>query len=169
VVSAFDNQIILSLRDEIASGDVEILRDQRYYQDILLASFPNYGRIDWTAVPGASFLDVGRSCENWPEPTYSLLKSLIESGEVHSGDVVIYTGDSCENDFLMLVSTFLKCCTRIVMIPDHHYLYPLTGEWCLNCTFEGYLYFGKAPREKMRTATSERNRQKQGRTKENPL
>ena len=44
----------------------------------------------------------------------------------------------------MTIGTLLECFPEIFALPQHTYVLPETGSWCLNYTMEGQLFFGVA-------------------------
>ena len=59
-------------------------------------------------------------------------------------DRVIVFGDVSRVALHMSVGTLFDCSEVIFLSPQHVYVIPSSGEWCLNYTMEDQVWFGRA-------------------------
>ena len=63
---------------------------------------------------------------------------------ISKSDYVVYVGDDSDIALRMSVETFLECFPIVFEQPQHGYVLPDDGHWCLNYTMESELFLGKS-------------------------
>lgn len=153
---AYDDskELLEELKPWIDVGQVQIERESDKYYKLLGNNYPiGVNRIDWRGVREYLAFDVfpidksvttGNDKEQLLYKHRNMLLKLFVSNNIKSKDCVVWTGDSTDVSLHMTIETLLELYPLLFSWPQHHYVLPSTGEWCLNYTMEGQLFFGRA-------------------------
>lgn len=147
-------EMIEELEAWVVSGDIEVKRSNEAYFSLIEDNYPiSVNRLDWSKVnnhremlfrpPATEQIGSNLLRERLADfrGTLSLwLKSL----GVLQGDLVVFVGDGTEIAIKMTVKVFLDCFPILLEQPQHGYLLPVDGKWCLNYTMESELFLGES-------------------------
>jgi hypothetical protein len=75
------------------------------------------------------------------------VKSWFDEAGVESAAHVVWIGDNTDIALEMSAEALLEFFPVLFSFPQHSYVLPADGAWCLNYVLEGELFFAKAPKE----------------------
>lgn len=138
----------------VASGDIEVERSNEGYFSLIENNYPiSVNRLDWSKVSHHrnmlfrfSYTE-GIHSDVLRERLADFRDSLslwLEDLGVLQDDAVVFVGDDSEIATKMTVSVFLDCFPILLEQPQHGYLLPEDGRWCLNHTMESELFLGES-------------------------
>lgn len=147
-------EMIEELEAWVASGDIEVERSNEAYFSLIEENYPiSVNRLDWSKVVNHREM-LFRPPEVDQISTGFLRERLVSFRDTLSfwfkglgvlqDDVVIFVGDGTEIAIKMTVKVFLDCFPIILEQPQHGYLLPVDGRWCLNYTMESQLFLGES-------------------------
>lgn len=138
----------------IGAGNVRVEEGNQKYFDLLERRYPiGFNRIEWRGVGGhseASVLPVDQHVISYAQHVRVLsayrkvLKGWFDKNGIGMDDRVVCVGDDTDVSLRMTIGTLLECFPELFAIPQHSYVFPEGGSWCLNYTMEGQLFFGVA-------------------------
>jgi len=147
-------EMIEELEAWVSSGDIEVERSNEAYFSLIEDKYPiSVHRIDWSKVSKHREMLFRFS---FTEPIHSdvlrerladfrgTLSLWLKGLGVLPDDVVVFVGDGTEIATKMTVRVFLDCFPIILEQPQHGYLLPVDGRWCLNYTMESELFLGES-------------------------
>ena len=128
------------------------VENQEYWFDVLEDMFPiGLNRIAWQKVGVQEMLHIGSTSENKAEAKEKVLNfmnSKFKQNNVCEDEGVIVLSDGAlEDTYTVKVSDLKQIFEHIFFLPQHTYVIPKNGQWCLNYTFEDDLFFGISPLE----------------------
>lgn len=146
-----------ALPQEFAAGRLVVLEAPDPFLDLLGARFPmGLNRIAWEKVPGhhrLSVWDGGRDIESrelglrLAKCRVTMQEWLSEVGH-HTADdstSVVWLGDMTDVGLEFSCEKSVELFPVLSSFPQHSYVLPRDGSWCLNYVMEGELFFGRAP------------------------
>lgn len=149
-------ELVEELEAWVSSGVIEVEASNEAYFSIIEGNYPiSVNRIDWSKVDNHRMVrfrpttanqidcDVLRELLSNFRPS---LRSWLDEIGVSQGDAVVFVGDGSEVATKMTVNVFLDCFPILLEQPQHGYLLPEDGRWCLNYTMESELFLGESPR-----------------------
>jgi hypothetical protein len=150
--NALSAEILEELKPWIETGKVKVdTETEKYFH--LLGKYPiGVNRIDWRGVRDHLVFNVlpvvraamtGSEHENKLSPCKGLLLDWFSSHGIDLRVPIVWIGDDSNVSLHMTVETLLESYPLLFSSPQHHYVIPVGGEWCLNYTMEGQLFFGK--------------------------
>lgn len=141
------------LGKEIEEGKFLVEESSDAQFDLLDERFPmGLNRIDWDRIGNKEHINVGR-----PEGTSEVLSDEVEkrlnlyretvkgwlfSNSISELQEVFWVGDSTDESLKMSVGTLIEKFPVLFSFPQHSYVIPSDGKWCLNYTMEDELFFG---------------------------
>ena len=139
------------LWEKIKLGEVIAEKETEGYFR-LLGKYPlGINRIDWNGVKNVISFDVlplsnseiGIAAER--EKLLSLsndILNIFKTNNIGISEPIIWVGDDTEFSLHMTVGIFLQIFHLLFPTPQHHYIINQAGDWCMNYTMEGQLFFG---------------------------
>ena len=142
------------LGEELSSGRLSILRDSGPLFGLLGKRFPiGLNRIAWERVKEKQLIEV------LPEPRQiashelrallaehqATVRQWLEDEGVSKDARVIWLGDMTDAALEMSRDDLVEFFPVLFSFPQHSYVLPRDGCWCLNYVMEGELFFGRAP------------------------
>jgi hypothetical protein len=125
---------------------------------VLMANFPcTAGRVDWRKArdvlerpaPPARAHGANISSEGFQTSAYvAEVVSFFNECVLRHGiadEWVAFVGDSMDTEYEVALSAAPELLAIVAEVPDHKYIFALTGAWCLMWSFEDDLYFGLCP------------------------
>ena len=152
-VDAVGQEIIRDLNEWIVKDLIEVRLQNEEFFNLLEKKFPiSVNRIDWSRVnPHREvFFFSGKVEVKCAERQDALaafrdtLKKWLSEVGTRDSDVITFVGDDSEVAVRMTIDTFLKCYPVLLVQPQHGYVLPADGSWCLNYTMESDLFLGKS-------------------------
>lgn len=150
----YSADVLEELKPWINAGQVRIEPESNKYYQLLASKYPiGVNRIDWRGVRNYLVFDVlpadkgvttGEEEETMLAKHRNILLDWFHTNGISLRECVVWTGDSTNVSLHMTIETLLKLYPHLFSWPQHHYVFPETGEWCLNYTMEGQLFFGRA-------------------------
>lgn len=147
-------ELLEDLKPWVDGGQVQVEWGNQKYFDLLEAKYPiAVNRIDWRGVRGVCAFDVlpiskeamtGNEHEEKLATCRDLLLDWFKSSEVAFQERIVWIGDVSNISLHTTIETLLAVYPLLFSWPQHSYVLSLTGQWCLNYTMEGQLFFGKA-------------------------
>jgi hypothetical protein len=152
--SDLSREVLEGLKSCIEKGQIQVEGESDKYYRLIGSKFPiGLNRIDWRGVGEHLTFDVLPVLnEGIPREVERIkltdcrhvIRGWFDSAGICLQEEIIWTGDETKVSLHMNIETLLEVYPRLFNCPQHHYVLPLTGEWCLNYAMEGQLYFGKA-------------------------
>ncbi len=147
-------QLIEELEAWVSAGLIKVEASNEPYFSLIEGKYPiSVNRLDWSKVgnhrvkrfrsPTAKQVECEALRERLGEFRGTLGIWLSDLG-VSRDDAVVFVGDGSEIATKMKVEVFLDCCPILLEQPQHGYLLPEDGRWCLNYTMESELFLGEA-------------------------
>ena len=156
----FNNQGISDeLGDYFSSGRITKVIDSGPLEEALSKRFPFcLNRVDWNKIPEHAYRaaeskadDGNESPEAYFERCAPIIRSFILDalGSAGAGeqDRLFWLGDATDFALEMRGETLVEVCSILFSYPQHNYIIPQNGAWCISYTMEDELYFGFAVRE----------------------
>ena len=150
----FDDDTRERLAPELEERTIVEFAEPQAIFDLIEKRFPvGINRIAWERVRAKEYAEVfpvATGCKKTEEVEERLVlhrnqvRRWVESAEIAADDMVAWVGDSTDIGFRMSVETLLACFPRLFSLPQHSYVLPKDGAWCLNYVMEGELFFAKA-------------------------
>lgn len=137
------------LSTELEKGIVTYLDDSHSLFQAIMTNYPiTFNRIDWDLIPHESYHIEEKYPDN--KEVISLIVSGIvrEEGLDMTQQVKVCFDGYTSGALSMPLTLFLKHAAEIFTIPQHTYVLPQDVSWCLNYTFENFIYFGYSPKMK---------------------
>jgi hypothetical protein len=119
---------------------------ERYFR-LLEQRFPLAGsKIDWTRVPRSIVVEADpQDADSQLRHATSLLLDVTAAEGIADERVVVVIGDSAMEDAVSLPLAVLRAAMpAFLALPQHLYVLPEDGSWCLSFTMEGDVAFGHA-------------------------
>lgn len=146
-------QILESVRPWITAGKVKVTSGNQKYFDLLESRYPiGLHRIDWRGVKPHESYDILPSQDRHTvrardelvllTNARSIIDSLLSKDTASAADLLVWTGDSCDLTLEASPRVFLECYPHLFGSGQHSYVIPPGGEWCINYTMEGQLFWG---------------------------
>jgi hypothetical protein len=139
------------LARQINSGEVRVIVDTNEWYDRLARAFPTgINRIAWEQVASKKHVEVfsGARATSSDEVEEMLAthremiaRWFIEMG-IEQNSEVVWVGDDSDCGLRMSLRMFLSHFPLLFSMPQHSYVLSDRGDWCLNYTMEGELFFG---------------------------
>lgn len=146
--------VLEAVKHWIGTGQVRIEPESDKHYQLLGSKYPiGVNRIDWRGVREHQAFDVlpheieAMTADEHKKRLAECRNVVLEwfrSSDIELLDWVVWTGDTTNVSLHMTVQTLLELYPHLFSCLQHHYVLPLTGEWCLNYTIEGQLFFGRA-------------------------
>lgn len=147
-------ELLEELTPWIDAGRVKVDAETNNYFRLLGNKYPiGVNRIDWRGVrphlafdvfPIAREVITGEGKEKTLAECRNILLSWFNSNLIDLQERVVWIGDDSNVSLHTTIETLLEFYPLLFSWPQHSYVLPLTGQWCLNYTMEGQLFFGKA-------------------------
>jgi hypothetical protein len=147
-------ELLQELKLWIDAGQVQVEGGNQKYFDILETQYPiGLNRIDWRGVREHLSFDVfpirkepmaGDETEQRLASCLNMLLEWLKSSGIALQEQVVWVGDVSNISLHTTIETLLELYPLLFSWPQHSYVLPLTGQWCLNYTMEGQLFFGRA-------------------------
>lgn len=146
-------QLLQELEAWVDSGSIEILPSTESGFSMIEENYPvSVNRIDWSRVKDHRMAEFRSAREKQIETDIirqrlsdfrpQLERWLKELG-ISSEETVSFIGDDSDITLRMPVAVFLECFPILFEQPQHGYLLPANGKWCLNYTMESELFLGE--------------------------
>lgn len=136
--SSYDDDIKLSLEEDIGIGQVQVEQPDKYFE-LIDQFFPtSMNRIDWSQVSQYDMIEF--ELGDGLDKILSFISKHIEMPL--DEDVVVIGDDLIDNAYRLKSSIFFENALEFFSIPQHTYVLFPSSKKCLNLTFEGDLYFG---------------------------
>jgi hypothetical protein len=132
----------------LKSGEVLYRSDPALIFHEIVMRFPILAhRIDWSKIDHLSLL-VPRSALDYEEAITQFLESILCSLQTADNEMLFAVFDGFTEGSLEISNEVLrKMAHTFFSIAQHTYVLPQDYKWCLQYSFEGYLYFGFASRD----------------------
>jgi hypothetical protein len=148
------HDLIEELGPWVSAGLIEVEPSNEAYFSLIEANYPiSVNRLDWSKVgshrvkrftsPAAGQVGCDASRERLGGFRGTLSLWLGGLG-VAQDDAVVFVGDGSEIAIKMKAKVFLDCFPILLEQPQHGYLLPEDGRWCLNYTMESELFLGES-------------------------
>ena len=72
-------------------------------------------------------------------------ENILGTGINIKEEVIILSDGALENTYQCSLADICEIVAECLFLPQHTYIVPLDCSWCLNYTFEDYIYFAKSP------------------------
>lgn len=144
----YEEELLVRLGPELERAEVSVGPSSADVVDVIESRFPLVGsKIDWDSVPGAIVKRVmRRENDAYAASALNFVRELLGAGRIDGLQAVLVVGDGPVDVVLsMTVEVLMKCLARILDVPQHTYVTPPDGRWCIVMTMEGDLCFGVAP------------------------
>ena len=138
----------------IQSGVVKIEGEDTQYVNKLENRYPFVGsKIDWKEVPDS--LDFNLMSLKASKVAYEITlkegfnkiyNTIREMGYKDEYEIVIIGDNIFDVALRMSLGKLPQMYQELFELPQHTYIIPPDASWCINYTFEDYLYFGVAPK-----------------------
>lgn len=148
----FDNDILKIVEVDLRAGLASTVEDVNPLFRTIERSFPTTGnRISWDGLSDVRRADVfparsgGRHASEVQrrlEAHRATLAGWLESAGVAADVEVVWLGDDTSMGLRMPLGLLLDRFPALFSLPQHSYVVPIDGIWCLNYVMEGALYFG---------------------------
>jgi hypothetical protein len=140
----YDTELRKVLRAELEGSRIRELGDSSPVFAQIATAYPITGsKIDWRRVPGSIEL-VEEDEVMRVEEFIGFFDEVVQKFSL-SGDVV-YVGDSAtECAFAGSLEYMRAVLSKLLAIPQHHYLVGADVSWCVSFTMEGDMGFGFRP------------------------
>lgn len=151
-----DGGLLGELELPLRSGVICRINEPGRYAALVNQRFPFVlNRIDWSKIPGYLLLpaapktnDEMRNPDRYFERRATEFHAFINDAAAKHGigmeTPVLFMGDGNSFVLRMAFAALVEYSTRLFSYPQHAYVIPMNGEWCLNYTFEDDLFFGFA-------------------------
>jgi hypothetical protein len=144
-----EHELLEQLRPERERGEIEVRELPRSFIETIESRFPFVNsKIDWDGVPGAIVrrFPPGWSTESYANAADRFVQELIDSRAIGASQVIVVVGEGpVDVALVMAIGVLSRCVRRILDVPQHTYVAPVDGGWCVLLTMEGDLCFGVAP------------------------
>lgn len=127
-----------------------LVESQESWFEVLEKKFPiGLNRIAWKSVNEVDMISLGKLTENKEEVKEKILSFILTKfDQVNINDaerLIVLSDGALEETYSIVVSDLKQIFEHVLFLPQHTYIIPQSGEWCLNYTFEDDLYFGLTP------------------------
>ncbi len=139
-------------------GKFRIIEDDTPCIALLRSRFPFGCRVEWNRVPGAKLLaappdrlrfgaggDSPFSIEKHADAIREFIRRRATEHDIGADVEVVVLGDGVSFAFVTEIRQIILNCEVLFGYPQHVYVVPQNGDWCLNYTMEDDLYFGVSP------------------------
>jgi hypothetical protein len=152
-----DDGLLGELEALLRSGAIRKTDELDRFAMLINQRFPFVlNRIDWTKVPAHLLLpakarigDEARDPDRYFARRASEFRGVIEDAakqyKIGMETEVLFMGDSISFVLRMKLTTLAEQSPKVFSYPQHVYVMPESGDWCINYTFEDDLFFGIAP------------------------
>lgn len=144
ISNAYEAELRELLKADLQTGRVREYESSTPFFEGLSKAYPLSGsKIDWKCVPASIQCfdeDASQHVGLFVKFVDDIAKKFSLEGEV------VYVGDSA-TDFALggMLEDIRPALPSIFAIPQHHYLIGPEFSWCLCCTMEGDMAFGRSP------------------------
>lgn len=148
----FDDDILESVDAELKAGLVFTVDNVAPYIQAIERGFPMaMNRIAWEKRPDAQKLEVFpvRSGERHANEVERRLESLRGDvvkwlAQIEPSIEVVWIGDDTDIGLKMPLGCLLDRFPALFALPQHSYVVPTDGSWCLNYVMEGELFYARS-------------------------
>jgi len=139
------------LRSEIDAGRISIVTDVEPWFDRIGSRFPTgINRIAWEKVANKAQVEVFSETRAVNSDELEVIlgrhrSTIIEWFDRKGVDLdseVVWLGDDTDVGLRMQVKVLVQYFPVLFSLPQHSYVLPLVGTWCMNYVMEGELFFG---------------------------
>jgi len=152
----FDDDIQELIAAWLASGTIRPFDDGQPVFDTIERQFPiGLNRIAWEKVSSKQREEIFPVASGGKQPEdverrlgacRERVASWLRTDGVALDAEIVWVGDNTDGGLSMTVETMLACFPKLFSLPQHAYVLPLDGAWCLNYVMEGELFYARAPR-----------------------
>jgi hypothetical protein len=144
------SEFLEQLGDEIAAGRIVRIASDPWFE-LIESNFPvGLNRIMWDRVKLKQVIDVLPSPRTISSDELRALisdrlsevKDWLARARVSPTQSLIWIGDDSADGLRMDVPALLEHLPYLMSFPQHSYVLPENGAWCLNYVMEGQLVFG---------------------------
>jgi len=143
--ATISDELLSSLAPLIEKDLLEVFEDTELFFELIRQNYPICGsKIDWTMALGV--VKEVTSDDYFLRDCLLFVERLIASDEIAQTEEVVLLGDSAM-DFSVVtkVGCLAESLKYVLEMPQHTYIVPLTGEWCIAFTMENMMTFGRSP------------------------
>jgi hypothetical protein len=139
------------LKPQIANGEVRLICDADQWFARIADAFPmGINRIAWEQVASRRHLAIfsepraisSDELEGRLETHRTAIEGWFAEISLDMDTEVIWLGDDSDCGLRMSLGVFLRHFPPLLSLPQHSYVVSDEGDWCLNYTMEGDLFFG---------------------------
>ena len=143
----YDEEFISTLKK---LGLQIVVENQESWFEVLENMFPiGLNRIAWQKVSESEMLHIGSISENKAEAKEKVLNFMTskfrQNNVCEDEQIMVLSDGALENTYSVKASDLKEVFEHIFFLPQHTYVIPKNGQWCLNYTFEDDLFFGISP------------------------
>ncbi len=145
MMSAYDEELVESLRKEIENEDIKVCEETlSHFNEMGKIYPPAHNGIDWDKKGIDYFKDLSSFSgkEQGEMVSKSLEEIVAEYPDLLDEEVVVLGDSLTELGYLMKFKKFIELQDDFFSVPQHCYVFFSKRKKCINLTFEGYLYFG---------------------------
>lgn len=152
-----DQYVRESVAVELSTGKIVEFSHTQPVFDLVEAGFPlGLNRIAWERVRQKDYAEIfpvgtgGKKIEDIESRLMQhrgQVEGWLNSAGISLDNEALWVGDSADIGLRMGIRTLFDCFPRLFSLPQHSYVLPENGLWCLNYVMEGELFFAKAPKK----------------------
>lgn len=150
----FDDDIRELVANELKDGHVVEFADTEPVFDLVDEGFPlGINRIAWEKIKDKKYAEIfpvatGGKKTDEVEARLVLrqeeVRGWVRSLSISLDEKVSWVGDSTDIGLTMSLNTLLNIFPRLFSLPQHSYVFPREGSWCINYVMEGELFCARA-------------------------